>query len=235
MDHDESTEVHDENEVRRFSCESIFDAEDCDAAESVQLTGESASQSTSSPTPPSFSNISGISANYHSCTIYYTDDETYQHDIVANDGSAEGHVDESNSWTGYKIVGDNLDKNIKPRYKRIDHQTQSLHFFHHFAVKDRIDLSSVSDDPSPYIDVPVSDLPIDALLPSVPDHQTLMHNFAILVSRVLVAELSYFQTTFDDVVVPHITHQYYNDMSKKSETVNLVYLYSAAITCVYIM
>ena len=119
-------------------------------------------------------------------------------------------------------MGDNLDKNVKPRYRRIDHQTQSLHFFHHFAVKDRIDLSNVTDDPSPYIDVPVSDLPINTLLPSVTDHQALMHNFAILVSRILVAELPYFHTTFDDIVVWHINHQYYEDMSEKSETVNLI-------------
>lgn len=39
----------------------------------------------------------------------------------------------------YKIVGDNIDKNITPSFQRLDHQTKSVHYFHAFAVKDRID------------------------------------------------------------------------------------------------
>ena len=38
----------------------------------------------------------------------------------------------------YKLVGDNLDKNIKPRYMRYNRQKKSLHFFNVYAVQDRI-------------------------------------------------------------------------------------------------
>ena len=39
----------------------------------------------------------------------------------------------------YSLMGDNLDTNIKPRYKRIEnHQGESLHYFHYLAIKDRI-------------------------------------------------------------------------------------------------
>jgi len=48
-------------------------------------------------------------------------------------------------WPGFKIVGDNVDKNIKPSLQRITHQTKSLHYFHSCAVKDRVNLSSASD------------------------------------------------------------------------------------------
>lgn len=34
----------------------------------------------------------------------------------------------------YKLVGDNIDKSVKPREMRIDHQTHSLHYFHTYAV-----------------------------------------------------------------------------------------------------
>ena len=50
-------------------------------------------------------------------------------------------------WCGFKIVSDNIDKNIQPSHQRLDRQTQSLHYFHSFAVRDRIDLSAYSDQP----------------------------------------------------------------------------------------
>lgn len=52
-------------------------------------------------------------------------------------------------WVGYKFVGDNIDKNIKPRYECHERRGQSLHYFHGYAVKDRIDLSKFSNTPPP--------------------------------------------------------------------------------------
>ena len=97
---------------------------------------------------------------------------------------------------------------MKPRYRRIDHGTDSLHFFHIYAVKDRIKLSSVPDSPSPSISIPVSELPIETLLPSESDYQGLLSNFSVLISRVLVSKLKYFSETFHDVVTNHITQKY---------------------------
>lgn len=48
-------------------------------------------------------------------------------------------------WNGFKIVGDNLDKNIRPSLQRLTHQTKSLHHFHSYAVKDRVNFSAASD------------------------------------------------------------------------------------------
>ena len=39
---------------------------------------------------------------------------------------------------GYVLCGDNIDKNVKRRYQRFD---QSLHYFHMYAAKNRVDLS----------------------------------------------------------------------------------------------
>ena len=33
-------------------------------------------------------------------------------------------------WFGFKLVGDNIDKNVKPRNIRFSNQTTSLHYFH---------------------------------------------------------------------------------------------------------
>ncbi len=45
----------------------------------------------------------------------------------------------------FKVVGDNIDKTIRPREMRSDHQTRSLHYFHSNAMRDRIDISDVSN------------------------------------------------------------------------------------------
>ena len=39
----------------------------------------------------------------------------------------------------FRLVGDNIDKSIKPRDMRLDHQSKQLHYFHVYAVKDKID------------------------------------------------------------------------------------------------
>ncbi|XP_062521158.1 uncharacterized protein LOC134196093 [Corticium candelabrum] len=50
------------------------------------------------------------------------------------------------TWTGFKVVGDNIDRNVRPAYQRMDHRTQSYHHFHSVAIKDRVDLSSASNE-----------------------------------------------------------------------------------------
>jgi L1 cell adhesion molecule like protein len=41
-------------------------------------------------------------------------------------------------WNGFKIVGDNIDKNFRRTYQRIDRQTRSCHYYHSYAVLDRV-------------------------------------------------------------------------------------------------
>ena len=90
-------------------------------------------------------------------------------------------LNSSRTWT-YKLVGDNIDKNIRPREIRSDHQTQSLHFFHTYVVRDRVNLSTFSNQE------PVCDLSrahLEKLLPSSSDKQTMLENFGILVAHTL--------------------------------------------------
>ena len=54
---------------------------------------------------------------------------------------------ESSDYPTYKIVGDNIDKFVRPRFMQYDSQSRSLHFFNHCAVKDRIDIHDLSDIP----------------------------------------------------------------------------------------
>ena len=83
------------------------------------------------------------------------------------------------AWAGYKFVGDNIDKNIKPRFQRYENRGQSLHYFHGYAVRDRVDLASLSDKPPP---TPTS-LDPSSFLPSASELSGLKDELTILISR----------------------------------------------------
>lgn len=106
----------------------------------------------------------------------------------------------------------------------MEHQTRSLHYFHTYAVKDRIDLSCFSDDiPTPNPD----DMDLEKLLPSHDDEHVLSQNFAILIGRCLEKNMPFFKK-FDTGLQRHIYHEYSEAMSAKSEVVrtdNCIYSY----------
>ena len=108
-------------------------------------------------------------------------------DIFGTDVSA---APTPSSLTTYKIVGDNIDKNIKPRDMRSDHQTKSLHYFHLYAVRDRIDLSKYEDNPSLPDIAPIN---TDQLLPSEEEAQNLRSHFAMNIARVLKKHMKFFK------------------------------------------
>ena len=82
------------------------------------------------------------------------------------------------SWRGYKIVGDNIDKNVRASYQRLDCTTRSFHHFHAYAVLDRVDFSGLSDVIPPQAAV-------DPLicLPSKDDIALLKRDISTLISR----------------------------------------------------
>ena len=119
----------------------------------------------------------------------------------------------------YRLCGDNVDKTIKHRYMRINiHEGSiSLHYFHAYAVADRIDFSKLSDTPPMSLGTEAQAFMI---LPSLEDDSDLEENFKILIARVLCENLPFFKETFDGVVTWHIKHCYYEEMSKKSDIVS---------------
>lgn len=75
-------------------------------------------------------------------------------------------------------VGDNVDKNVRPSYQRQELLGQSLHHFHGYAIRDRIDLSGLSDETPPF-SIPDS----TQFLPTTHNISALKEEFYILVSR----------------------------------------------------
>ena len=129
------------------------EVESCSSTESSCADFRSTSSSLMSPTVLEFT----------------TDSLPSSDNEIGNGGIKSAKVDT------YKMVGDNLDKNVQPRDMRVDNQVRSYHFFHTYAVKDCIDLSNTSDE----IQVPeVYDL--KKLLPSSGDKKELLSNYGFL-------------------------------------------------------
>lgn len=134
----------------------------------------------------------------------------------------------------YKLVGDNIDKSVKTRYMCLEGgHNQSLHYFHCFAVLNRIDFTEFPDV-QPQLCLNSPDNIALTLLPSAEDDQTLKNLFMTHVSRILCTHIPFFKASFEDVVEWHIVHQYYQEMSTKSQVVctYIVFIYEPCSTFV---
>ena len=115
----------------------------------------------------------------------------------------------------YILVGDNIDKTIRARNMTMDHQNQSLHFFHCYAALDRINFKDYSNA------IPLgqpADLPLSMFLPDLADCSKLRENYAILIGREVVKKLTYFKI-FEKCLPKHILHAHSQEMSMKSTVV----------------
>lgn len=123
----------------------------------------------------------------------------------------------------YKLVFDNIDKTVKPRYMRLESQTKSLHYVQLYAVKDRVNLSHLSQVPPV-----VSDIDLSLILPSGDDNKAIIDNIVILIARIMTKHIPYFSEDFSRLVPSHILHEYSCEMAKKSEVVSyssMLYMY----------
>ena len=122
---------------------------------------------------------------------------------------------------GYKLVGDNLDIGVKMRYMRLErYRNKSHHYFHCYAVQNRIDHSDKPDvHPDTCLPSPLHTA--STLLPSLADDEMLRNDLVTYVSRILTEHMPFFKHTFEDVVEWHIQHRYYKQMSDKSVVVCL--------------
>ena len=127
--------------------------------------------------------------------------------------TAVSHDNPAHPWYGFKLVGDNIDKNVRPRHQTLQRQTQSFHYFNSYAIKDRLDLFVMSDNPSAQ-DVEAID--VNTILPSAEDHEEILKNFAIIAGRIIVKYISAFEK------IPSLTkeHTIYPEMSKESKVVS---------------
>ena len=95
---------------------------------------------------------------------------------------------------------------------------KSLHFFHSYAVLNKVDFSNLPDFHLPTCLNSPKQRAL-SLLPSADDDRLLRQDFMVLISRILVTHLPFFKWTADDAVEWHIRHKFYEEMSSKSVVV----------------
>ena len=124
---------------------------------------------------------------------------------------------------GYKLVGDNLNISVNTRYMRsVEYHNQSLHFFHSFAVLDKINFSKV---PScfPHTCNNSPEQMALSLLPNVEHDSHLISNVAVLISHILAAYMPFFGFAFSDCTIWHLQHAFYKQMISKYEVVSVFF------------
>ena len=166
----------------------------------------SSSEGDESISAPEFSSLTSLSVNS-------TNSEATDVDFLG----VEKQYECTSAYPSFKIVGDNLDKYVKPRDMREDAQASILHFFNMYAVRNRLDTSQLSED-MPAIDL--KSINVEKVLPSADDYSALTSNFAVLVCRILKKHMPFF-STFGSGVERHIQHSYSREMAMKSEVVSL--------------
>ena len=72
----------------------------------------------------------------------------------------------------FKLIGDNVDKDVKPRHMRISHQTKSLHYFNVLAVQDRVPTFHLSEEC-----MTIPSLKVTDFMPTADDYATLKHHW----------------------------------------------------------
>ena len=100
--------------------------------------------------------------------------------------------DETTTVHVYKFVGDNIDKTIRPRFQRHEKRVLSPHYFQGYALKDRVDLSQLSDE-SPAIVTPDPTL----FIPLVAELDSLKEEMTILFAR--------YELALPNMFLPYIT------------------------------
>lgn len=98
----------------------------------------------------------------------------------------------------------------------INQQSQSLHYVQAYAVKDRIDFSTISDKREDE-----GEQNLYSLLPDSEDYAILKKRFSIHVSRIVTTYLTFFNEDFQSLVERHIKHKYRKEMCMKSEVVSI--------------
>ena len=129
----------------------------------------------------------------------------------------------------YVLVGDNIDKNVAPRYMRSNSQVQSIHAWNSYGSLDRYDSKEVSQGIQ-LLDI--NGVSVNAFLPTVDDIANLRLNYIVLCARVLVRRLSYLQS-FADCVPSHIQHELSEQMANKSTVVSIQFYMLCIYTFLY--
>ncbi len=115
----------------------------------------------------------------------------------------------------YRIVGDNWDMEVKSRCQTTAKNNRSLHYFHMFAVTDRIYQENLSTKkPQKVIDA----ISMDEFLPVSAVQEEFLDDLHDIIPRILVRYVKAYKP-LKKAVIYHISHSHTQEMNTKSEWV----------------
>lgn len=118
----------------------------------------------------------------------------------------------------FRIVGDNIDHEIRARIQSKEHNNQSIHWTHEYAIKDSV-VNHQLDNMKPQ--KKKEELQLLELLPTPDVMARLSESWKILVSRVVTRYLEPFKFLQKSVIY-HIPHLHTKEASQRSEIVSSV-------------
>ena len=82
-----------------------------------------------------------------------------------------------NNCPGYVLVIDNIDMNVRRSNQRVDRTTQSYHYCHGYAVKNRVNSTTLADHP------PSGTLSVENVMLNKMDLDSILDEFKVIISR----------------------------------------------------
>lgn len=158
-------------EISDVECDEVFQESELIMDESMPTTSITPPSPTSSVTPPSPTSSTPSSSSAQSEDVQADPILSLQSDAVPLNTPTDDMPD------GFVIVGDNIDKNVRPSNQRVDRRTQSLHCFHSYASGNRIKISNFSNN------CPSGEVSPKSVLPNQDDLRKILNDFETLVLR----------------------------------------------------
>ncbi len=115
--------------------------------------------------------------------------------------------------TGFHIVFDNVNIDIRSRHKSLQRQNRHLDMVHGLAVNDRVNCQDL-DNSGPAVDI--MSVPDSIWLLSPEEHNRIKASVSVLVKRAMKQHMAYFKDTY---VLEHIPHENSKEMAEKSTIV----------------
>ena len=116
-----------------------------------------------------------------------------------------------------RIVGDNWDLEVKARYQTKSQNNKSLHYFHAYAVKERV-VAQGLDIKRPQKSI--AEIEMREFLPTPEVQEAIVADLVKIIPRVLVKYLTPY-SAFKKAVIYHIPHPHSKEMVEKSEVVSV--------------
>ena len=101
---------------------------------------------------------------------------------------------------------------------RAGYRNRDLHYFHYYAVRDRVDNNLPTSPPKLPPKGSAKSCAL-SILPSIDDDRVIRENMIIMVSRVLAKHMESLGFDSSKLVKWHVPHKFQDQMSKKSEVV----------------